>query len=182
MTRRAFLHSAAATAALASVPGLAQDTARQLGAEDAASPAPVPKKGDPQIRVLLREADASVREARLTGAPLDEVAPMRAGRMPTRRQIVAGIVAGAATMLLPRKSFAIGQPRVVIVGAGIAGLAAARALTRSGVDDVRVLELEDAAGGNSRGHAIADPRDHANAFTAMTVRVRGSVGRRSVRA
>jgi monoamine oxidase len=44
---------------------------------------------------------------------------------------------------------------IVVVGAGIAGLAAARALGRRGVDDVHVLELEDDAGGNSRGHAIA---------------------------
>jgi monoamine oxidase len=46
----------------------------------------------------------------------------------------------------------------VVVGAGIAGLAAARALAARGVDDVHVLELEDAAGGNSRGHAIAGMR------------------------
>ena len=46
----------------------------------------------------------------------------------------------------------------LVVGAGIAGLAAARALMRAGVDDVRVLELEDAAGGNSRGHTIAGMR------------------------
>jgi monoamine oxidase len=44
---------------------------------------------------------------------------------------------------------------VVVVGGGIAGLAAARALTRQGVDDVALLELEDRAGGNSRGHRIA---------------------------
>ena len=44
---------------------------------------------------------------------------------------------------------------VLVVGAGIAGLAAARALTQRGVDDVHVLDLEDSAGGNSRGHAIA---------------------------
>ncbi|MBX3604369.1 MAG: FAD-dependent oxidoreductase [Piscinibacter sp.] len=42
----------------------------------------------------------------------------------------------------------------LVVGAGIAGLAAARALQRGGVDDVHVLELEDAAGGNSRGHRL----------------------------
>jgi monoamine oxidase len=42
----------------------------------------------------------------------------------------------------------------VVVGAGIAGLAAARALLRGGVDDLQVLELEDAAGGNSRAHAM----------------------------
>jgi monoamine oxidase len=46
----------------------------------------------------------------------------------------------------------------VVVGAGVAGLAAARALRAAGVDDCHVLELEDAAGGNSRGHAIAGMR------------------------
>ena len=44
---------------------------------------------------------------------------------------------------------------VLIVGAGIAGLAAARGLNRAGVDDVQILELEDQPGGNSRGHVIA---------------------------
>lgn len=43
----------------------------------------------------------------------------------------------------------------LVVGAGVAGLSAARALLRGGVDDVQVLELEDAPGGNSRGHTIA---------------------------
>jgi len=45
---------------------------------------------------------------------------------------------------------------VLIVGAGVAGLACARALSKAGVDDVHLLDLEDAAGGNSRGHQIAD--------------------------
>jgi monoamine oxidase len=43
---------------------------------------------------------------------------------------------------------------VVVVGAGVAGLAAARALSRRGVDAVHLLELEDQPGGNSRGHSI----------------------------
>ena len=42
----------------------------------------------------------------------------------------------------------------IVVGAGVAGLAAARALRQSGVDDVQVFELEDTAGGNSRGHTL----------------------------
>ena len=42
----------------------------------------------------------------------------------------------------------------VVVGAGIAGLAAARALRQAGRDDVHVLDLEDDAGGNSRGHVM----------------------------
>jgi len=44
---------------------------------------------------------------------------------------------------------------VLVVGAGVAGLAAARAFARQGVDDVQILELEDQPGGNSRGHAMA---------------------------
>jgi hypothetical protein len=46
----------------------------------------------------------------------------------------------------------------LVVGAGIAGLAAARALRGAGVDDCHVLELEDRAGGNSRGHAMGGMR------------------------
>ena len=44
---------------------------------------------------------------------------------------------------------------VLIIGSGIAGLACARALAKQGIDDVHLLELEDSAGGNSRGHRIA---------------------------
>lgn len=46
------------------------------------------------------------------------------------------------------------RTRVVIAGGGVAGLAAARALRLSGVDDFVLLELEDQAGGNSRGGAV----------------------------
>ncbi len=44
---------------------------------------------------------------------------------------------------------------VAIVGGGIAGLAAARALAQRGIDDFALFELEDSAGGNSRGHTLA---------------------------
>jgi monoamine oxidase len=43
---------------------------------------------------------------------------------------------------------------VLVVGGGVAGLACARTLLREGVD-VHLVELEDAAGGNSRGHRMA---------------------------
>ena len=46
----------------------------------------------------------------------------------------------------------------IVIGGGVAGLAAARALRAAGVDDSHVLELEDRAGGNSRGHVIAGMR------------------------
>ena len=47
---------------------------------------------------------------------------------------------------------------VLIVGAGIAGLACARALGRAGISDVALLELEDQAGGNSRGQTLGGQR------------------------
>ncbi|MEJ8857230.1 FAD-dependent oxidoreductase [Variovorax robiniae] len=46
------------------------------------------------------------------------------------------------------------RTRVVIAGGGVAGLAAARALRLSGIEDFALLELEDTAGGNSRGGAV----------------------------
>ncbi|MBS0402657.1 MAG: FAD-dependent oxidoreductase, partial [Proteobacteria bacterium] len=42
----------------------------------------------------------------------------------------------------------------LIVGGGIAGLAAARALRQRGHEDFALLELEDTAGGNSRGTQV----------------------------
>jgi predicted NAD/FAD-dependent oxidoreductase len=42
----------------------------------------------------------------------------------------------------------------LVVGGGIAGLSALRALTRAGVADAQLLELENEAGGNSRGHLM----------------------------
>ena len=47
------------------------------------------------------------------------------------------------------------QTRVLIVGAGVAGLAAARALRLHGMQDFALLELEDSAGGNSRAGSVA---------------------------
>jgi phytoene dehydrogenase-like protein len=42
----------------------------------------------------------------------------------------------------------------LVLGGGIAGLAAARACVQRGIDDVAVFELEDAAGGNARATAL----------------------------
>ena len=46
------------------------------------------------------------------------------------------------------------KTQVLIAGGGVAGLAAARALHRKGISDFALLELEDTAGGNSRGGAV----------------------------
>ena len=64
--------------------------------------------------------------------------------------------------------------RVVVAGGGVAGLAAARALRLSGIEDFVLLEMEDSAGGNARGgrvhgiacplgaHYLPTPGDHAH--------------------
>jgi monoamine oxidase len=46
------------------------------------------------------------------------------------------------------------RTRVLIAGGGVAGLAAARALRLRGMNDFAMLELEDSAGGNSRGGMV----------------------------
>ena len=43
---------------------------------------------------------------------------------------------------------------VLIAGAGIAGLAAARVLHQAGIAEVHLFDLEDEPGGNSRGHVL----------------------------
>lgn len=42
----------------------------------------------------------------------------------------------------------------LIIGAGVAGLSAARVLMQSGLDDFAILDLEDEVGGNARGHRM----------------------------
>nr|WP_231402774.1 FAD-dependent oxidoreductase [Caenimonas aquaedulcis] len=48
-----------------------------------------------------------------------------------------------------------GKVHVLIAGGGVAGLAAARALRARGIEDFALLELEDTAGGNSRGGEVS---------------------------
>jgi len=55
---------------------------------------------------------------------------------------------------VPSSPALVRRAGVVVVGAGIAGLGAARALAKAGIDDVHVLDLEAEPGGNSRGHAM----------------------------
>lgn len=57
----------------------------------------------------------------------------------------------------PVAAAGMSEPRrtdVAIVGAGISGLAAARALAQAGVHDYRIFDLEDEAGGNSRAGTV----------------------------
>lgn len=62
---------------------------------------------------------------------------------------------GGAPSGAPSGAPAVRRAQIVVVGAGVAGLAAARALGRRGLDDLAVLDLESQPGGNSRGHRMA---------------------------
>ena len=74
----------------------------------------------------------------------------------TRRRLLEGAAAGAAVTVLPATAFAkrIKKVDVVVVGAGISGLAAARAVKKAG-RSVVVLEARDRVGGRLLNVPIA---------------------------
>ena len=82
---------------------------------------------------------------------------MQSGRF-TRRQAIGGALAGGALAALPTAGSAAPKPSrpsadVVVVGAGLAGLTAAREVARSG-RSVVVLEARDRVGGRVFSHAL----------------------------
>jgi monoamine oxidase len=105
------------------------------------------------LTAMFREAQAACREAAAGGAPIDEVTAARAARAPTRRQVpsrrqvLAGAGAATVATIVPRRSFAIGQPRVVIVGGGIAGLRCAQILWERRKIKAQIFEWDDRVGG-----------------------------------
>ena len=77
----------------------------------------------------------------------------------TRRDVLGGAVAGAGLLALGGAPAALAaRPRsrsvdVVVIGAGLSGLSAARALAAAG-RDVLVLEARDRVGGRTLNHSI----------------------------
>ncbi len=80
----------------------------------------------------IREQDARLR--------------LRRAGTPDRRGFLAASAAAAATLLAPRFAAAQSQPRIAIVGAGIAGLSAALKLADNGIAST-VYEANDRIGG-----------------------------------
>ena len=83
---------------------------------------------------------------------LDHIAGGWTGVQAERGHWLRDGLQGGRAWPAPAKIF---KTRVVIAGGGVAGLAAARALRLRGMDDFALLELEDSAGGNSRGAEMA---------------------------
>lgn len=87
-----------------------------------------------------------------------EAPPRPGGDGITRRRVLASLVAGAGTMLLPRvPAFAQIPPRIVVIGGGLAGLSALDTLAARGVQ-ATLYEARAAAGGRTRSvHGVFAP-------------------------
>lgn len=103
-----------------------------------------------RLTAMLREAHAASEEA-ARGMPIDEVTEMRAERSVRRREFLRGgvpiVAAGALTSALRPVRAAKTQPRVVIVGAGLAGIRCAHKLwTERGIRST-VYDADNRPGG-----------------------------------
>jgi monoamine oxidase len=87
------------------------------------------------------------RNANLTAMGAAPARIARAGI--TRRHLLAGLGASAAVPFLPRSAFAAPNPRIVVIGGGLAGLTALDALAQAGLE-ATLYEARGAVGGRIR--------------------------------
>jgi monoamine oxidase len=89
------------------------------------------------------------------------MAVMSSGTRISRRRFVGGAAAGVAAAGVPAPSTARSRPKlieatdVVVVGAGLAGLAAGRRLKQAGIN-FEIVEARDRVGGRLLNHGIGD--------------------------
>jgi monoamine oxidase len=99
------------------------------------------------LAIKLGQAASIAAEATARDVPTQRVIDERAGL--TRREVIAGgtglALAAALSGPLPR-ALAAGQPRIVVVGAGLAGLSCAYQLKQAGIR-ADVYEASDRVGG-----------------------------------
>lgn len=99
--------------------------------------------------------------APLAGLPACTPGAATAPRPVAARWVGAGHERGHRLRTLSARTGALPAATVrfragaLVLGGGIAGLSALRTLVQRGVGDAQLLELEDSAGGNSRGHHLA---------------------------
>jgi monoamine oxidase len=98
---------------------------------------------------LTRRGFVAAGAAALAGC---EDEPIWAGGWVGDGAVQGHLLRGTAARPVPSAQCRAG---LLIVGAGIAGLSAARAARQAGVDDLVLFDLHDQAGGNARGHVLA---------------------------
>ena len=98
-------------------------------------------------------AQAAAREAALA-APTRLSGAAPAGGFGETHETAGHRLRDEAPRIADQAGVEVRHCEVLVIGAGIAGLAAARALRLSGITDVRVIEMAAAAGGNSRASRI----------------------------
>lgn len=138
---------------------------------------------------MLREAAAACDEAEARGMPLDEVTGEREERKARafeRRDFLktAGAALAAAVLARPARLFAASQPRVVIVGAGAAGLRCAHKLWKTRGWTSTVYEASDEIGGRietlrgafSAGQIVEQHAEFISTEHKATMALAGSLG------